>query len=40
MGKPLDFSRGRHLEANGGVVATNGRIHDEVLGAVGEFMQH
>jgi 3'(2'), 5'-bisphosphate nucleotidase len=39
MGKPLDFSRGRHLEANGGVVATNGRIHDEVLGAVGEFVQ-
>jgi 3'(2'), 5'-bisphosphate nucleotidase len=39
IGRPLDFSRGRHLEANCGVVATNGLIHDEVLGAVGEFVK-
>ena len=37
MGKPLDFSRGRYLETKGGIVATNGRIHDEVLEAVREF---
>jgi 3'(2'), 5'-bisphosphate nucleotidase len=37
MGKPLDFSQGRHLVADGGVVATNGRVHDAVLRAVGEF---
>jgi HAL2 family 3'(2'),5'-bisphosphate nucleotidase len=36
MGKPLDFSQGRHLEANGGIIATNGRVHDAVLRAVGE----
>lgn len=33
-GKPLDFSLGRTLRANKGVVATNGRIHDQVVGAV------
>ncbi len=33
-GAPLDFSRGRLLELNRGVVATNGRLHDEVLAAV------
>jgi 3'(2'), 5'-bisphosphate nucleotidase len=39
LGRPLDFSRGRHLEANRGIVATNGAIHDEVLRAVGEFVE-
>ncbi len=34
QGKPLDFSRGRTLAANKGVVATNGRIHDRVIEAV------
>ncbi|MFP4222444.1 MAG: 3'(2'),5'-bisphosphate nucleotidase [Phycisphaeraceae bacterium] len=34
-GKPLDFSRGRKLENNRGVIATNGPIHDAVLEAVG-----
>lgn len=34
QGKPLDFSRGRRLEANLGVVATSGKIHDQVLKAV------
>jgi 3'(2'), 5'-bisphosphate nucleotidase len=33
-GRPLDFSRGRTLETNKGVVATGGRIHAEVLRAV------
>ena len=33
-GRPLDFSRGRGLSANEGVVATDGRWHDEVLAAV------
>lgn len=33
-GKPLDFSRGRTLAANRGVVATNGLLHDAVLSAV------
>ena len=33
-GRPLDFTRGRTLEANRGVVATAGAIHDEVLAAV------
>ncbi len=30
-GKPLDFSKGRTLAENRGVVATNGRLHDAVL---------
>jgi 3'(2'), 5'-bisphosphate nucleotidase len=33
-GKPLDFSLGRGLEANKGVVVTNGAFHDEVISAV------
>jgi len=33
-GRPLDFSLGRTLSANTGVVATNGRLHDEVIAAV------
>ena len=33
-GKPLDFSRGRTLAGNRGVVATNGRLHEAVLAAV------
>lgn len=33
-GKPLDFSSGRELRANRGVVATNRRLHDVVLAAV------
>jgi len=34
-GYPLDFSRGRTLAANRGVIATNGHLHDAVLAAVG-----
>ncbi len=33
-GKPLDFTHGRRLEHNRGVVATNGHIHAAVLDAV------
>jgi 3'(2'), 5'-bisphosphate nucleotidase len=32
-GKPLDFGRGRTLDGNRGVVASNGPIHDAVLAA-------
>lgn len=37
-GQELDFSLGRTLRANIGVVATNGRLHDRVLAAVGEVL--
>jgi len=33
-GNALDFSRGRTLEGNQGIIATNGRFHDEVVAAV------
>jgi 3'(2'), 5'-bisphosphate nucleotidase len=33
-GAPLDFSHGAKLQANSGVVATDGRFHDEVIDAV------
>ncbi|MBN2031921.1 MAG: 3'(2'),5'-bisphosphate nucleotidase [Deltaproteobacteria bacterium] len=33
-GKPLDFSRGRTLNNNKGIVATNGLLHERVLQAV------
>ncbi len=33
-GAPLDFSHGRRLEHNQGVIATDGRFHDEVVAAV------
>lgn len=33
-GKPLDFSIGRTLRNNKGVVATNGPVHDQVITAV------
>jgi 3'(2'), 5'-bisphosphate nucleotidase len=33
-GVPLDFSHGRRLEQNRGVVATDGKFHDEVVTAV------
>lgn len=35
-GQSLDFSEGRRLERNQGVIATNGRLHDQVLQAVRE----
>jgi 3'(2'), 5'-bisphosphate nucleotidase len=33
-GRPLDFSLGRTLARNRGVIATNGRLHDAVMEAV------
>jgi 3'(2'), 5'-bisphosphate nucleotidase len=33
-GAPLDFSHGAKLQANSGVVATDGRFHDQVIDAV------
>ena len=33
-GKPLDFSRGRTLENNRGILATNGTLHDRALAAI------
>ena len=33
-GAPLDFSHGARLSANSGVVATDGRFHDQVIDAV------
>ncbi|KAJ3299432.1 hypothetical protein HK104_008938 [Borealophlyctis nickersoniae] len=33
-GKPLDFSLGRTLKGNKGVVASNGKVHDQVMEAV------
>jgi 3'(2'), 5'-bisphosphate nucleotidase len=33
-GKPLDFSQGRSLRANRGVVATNSRLHERVIAAI------
>ena len=35
-GKPLDFSHGRTLSANRGIVASSGLIHDAVLRAVSD----
>ncbi|MEM6332319.1 MAG: 3'(2'),5'-bisphosphate nucleotidase [Planctomycetota bacterium] len=33
-GKPLDFTHGRTLKNNRGIVATNGKFHDQVVAAV------
>ena len=37
-GKPLDFSRGRELNQNRGVIVTNGPLHDAVVAAVHTVM--
>ena len=37
-GQPLDFSIGRTLEKNEGVVATNGGLHDKVITAVRQVL--
>jgi 3'(2'), 5'-bisphosphate nucleotidase len=36
-GRPLEFHHGRELAANRGVIVTNGRLHDRVLGATREL---
>jgi len=40
FGRPLDFSRGRELAGNRGIVATNGLFHERVLEAVREVLKH
>jgi HAL2 family 3'(2'),5'-bisphosphate nucleotidase len=37
-GRPLDFTCGRTLERNRGILATNGRLHARVLDAVGRVI--
>ena len=37
-GMPLDFTRGRQLESNRGIVATNGPIHESILRAIEEVL--
>jgi adhesin HecA-like repeat protein len=39
-GKPLDFSRGRTLDNNQGIVATNGKLHQRMLQAVKSVISH
>jgi 3'(2'), 5'-bisphosphate nucleotidase len=36
-GRPLDFSHGRTLQRNRGVLATNGHLHEAVLSALREL---
>ncbi|HOW69778.1 MAG TPA: 3'(2'),5'-bisphosphate nucleotidase [Phycisphaerae bacterium] len=38
-GRPLDFAAGRTLSRNQGVVATNGRLHDQVIAVVRETLR-
>jgi HAL2 family 3'(2'),5'-bisphosphate nucleotidase len=38
FGVTLDFTRGRTLELNRGIIATNGKIHSEVVAAVGQVI--
>lgn len=38
-GEPLDFSLGRTLSHNKGVVATNGKLHEEVIAVVRKVLQ-
>jgi 3'(2'), 5'-bisphosphate nucleotidase len=35
-GLPLDFTTGRHLLRNTGLIASNGLLHDTVLGVIRE----
>jgi 3'(2'), 5'-bisphosphate nucleotidase len=36
-GMPLDFTHGRKLEKNRGIIVTNGKVHDEILKAISEL---
>ena len=38
-GKPLEFTHGRKLEANQGVIVTNGVLHDPVVAAVRQVLE-
>ena len=39
FGRPLDFSRGRELSGNRGIVSTSGHFHDRVLAAVNSVLE-
>ena len=38
-GKPLDFSLGRELRHNTGILGTNGKLHPKVVKAVGQVLE-
>jgi len=38
FGNPLDFSVGRSLERNSGIVATSGKIHSDVISAIKQVL--
>lgn len=38
-GRPLDFSAGRHLNNDDGIVASNGLVHDKLIAAVKEAIE-
>ena len=38
LGNPIDFSVGRSLECNSGIVATNGKIHRDVITAIKQVL--
>ena len=38
-GKPLNFSKGRTLKSNFGIVASIGKIHEKVLDAVSRVIR-
>ncbi len=38
FGKPLDFTQGRTLKHNRGIIATNSNIHNDVVAAVGQVI--
>jgi 3'(2'), 5'-bisphosphate nucleotidase len=38
-GQPLDFSTGRRLSRNSGLIASNARLHDALLGVLGSAYQ-
>lgn len=39
FGKPLDFTHGRKLEHNRGIIASNGKVHRRVVEAVGKVVR-
>jgi 3'(2'), 5'-bisphosphate nucleotidase len=38
-GNPLDFSVGRGLDRNKGIVGTNGKLHSQVIAAVRQVLK-
>jgi 3'(2'), 5'-bisphosphate nucleotidase len=39
-GRPLDWSHGRQLLANVGIVATNGHLHEAVIAGIAKLLSH